>query len=48
MITSACAGDICHSECLSSTPKGPEGPFQPLGSSLRQPITVFEMVGGLD
>lgn len=49
MITSTCAGGICHSECLRSAPKGLEGPFQPaLGSSLRQPITVFQMVGALD
>jgi len=43
MITSACAGDICHSECLSSTPKGLEGPFQPaVRSPVRQPATVFQ------
>lgn len=49
MITRACAGDICHSECLRSTPRGLESLFQlAVELSVHQPATAFQIVGGLD
>lgn len=46
MITSTCAGAVCHSECRGFPPKGTEG--LAVGWSLCQPIAAFQMVGALD